>query len=64
MTEKELYYLLEQGGNLIYKSIENRYKFYAQFDKEISKWLSTMYHFGGYGEFHEMVELFEQRLFN
>ncbi|WP_179344223.1 hypothetical protein [Winogradskyella ursingii] len=64
LNQKTLKVLLDKDYKIAENEIENQYRFYANFDKDISDWLSSMHHFGGYGEFYEMVALFNSRLFN
>ncbi len=70
MTKETVKRLLEadekkpRGKGSIYSEIEKEYRIYANFDGEIKSWLNTMYHFGSWGEFYEMVGIFNRRLFN
>tara|TARA_R100000935_G_scaffold21876_4_gene40477 strand:- start:24434 stop:24634 length:201 start_codon:yes stop_codon:yes gene_type:complete len=64
INKQDLFNLLELGGNHIYYRIENEYNFYAQFDSDMKSWIDTMNHFGSYGQYYEMVEIFNCKLFN
>lgn len=56
--------LLELGSDLAETAIETKYGFYGYFDNELKSRLCAMHHFGGYGEYYDLIELFNQRLFN
>ncbi len=64
LSRKRIEDLLNEDYKKAEKEIENQFNYFRQFDKEIDNWLNTMPHFGGYGEYYEMVNLFNSKLFN
>ena len=61
MTRKDAEVILMADGN-IEERIEREYRPFVEHDKEMSAWLSTVPHFGGWGEFYEVIEMFNNWL--
>lgn len=64
MTKFELSNYLEQQNGIVYKAIEEKYRCFAVFDNDIETLLNTMYHFASDGEFFDLIEFCNKRLFN